>query len=94
MIDRVCVGRCFSYANYEPSTAQFRIRVRSVNPIVTANYGDSFELQRGTYVLKERDTPIYKLDLENGKIVIRNLKAGTTCGIAFWKALPDLLPRS
>src|SRR5581483_5127390 len=25
MIDRVCVGRCYSYANYEPSTKQFRV---------------------------------------------------------------------
>src|SRR5581483_5632654 len=24
MIDRACIGHCYSYANYEPSTAQFR----------------------------------------------------------------------
>src|SRR5271157_4610846 len=55
MIDRVCLGRCFSYANYEPSTAQFRVRAARANDIVTADYGDSFKLQTGTYVLKERD---------------------------------------
>ena len=25
-IDRACIGHCYSYANYEPSTAQFRVR--------------------------------------------------------------------
>lgn len=94
MIDRVCVGRCFSYANYEPSTAQFRIRVLGDNPIVAADYGDSYRLQRGTYVLKERDIPLYKLDLENGRMVLRSLKAGVPCGSTFWKALPDLLTKS
>ncbi len=94
MIDRVCLGRCFSYANYEPSTAQFRIRANSANAIVAADYKDSFDLQQGKYVLKERDAPLYKLDLENGTFVIRKLKAGTLCGIAYWKALPDLLPQS
>ena len=33
MIDRACLGRCFSYANYEPSTAQFRIRTRGRKPL-------------------------------------------------------------
>ena len=94
MIDRVCVGRCFSYANYEPSTAQFRIRALGDNPFVAADYGDSYRLQRGTYVLKERDIPLYKLDLEGGRMVLRSLKAGVPCGSTFWKALPDLLAKS
>ena len=29
VIDRACIGHCFSYANYEPATAQFRVRVRA-----------------------------------------------------------------
>ena len=87
MIDRVCVGRCFSYANYEPSTAQFRIRVAGWSPAVVPDYGESFGLQRGTYVLKERDLPLYKLDLDHGRMVVRTCKAGEPCGIAFWKIL-------
>lgn len=94
MIDRVCLGRCFSYANYEPSTAQFRIRVAGSSPIVAVNYGDSFEMQRGTYIPKDRDLPLHKLDLDNGRMVIRDLKAGVPCGSTFWKALPGLLSKS
>jgi len=26
LVDRACVGRCFSYSNYEPSSGQFRVR--------------------------------------------------------------------
>jgi hypothetical protein len=87
MIDRVCIGRCFSYANYEPSTAAFRVRAVGFNPMVTADYGDSFKLQTGTYVLQERDIPLYKLDLEKGRLVVRPLKAGVPSGIVFWKVL-------
>ena len=52
MIDRVCLGRCFSYANYEPSTAQFRIRTVAENPYVTARYEDSWRMQNGSYVVQ------------------------------------------
>lgn len=93
MIDRECVGRCFSYANYEPSTAQFRIRVAGISPLVVNNYGKSFDLQRGTYVPKPHDLPLYQLDLENGRMVVRELKAGAPCGNTFW-SLPGLLSKS
>ena len=32
MIDRICVGHCYSYANYEPSTDQFRISRDGTQP--------------------------------------------------------------
>lgn len=95
MIDRVCVGRCYSFGNYEPSTAQFRVRVVAPNPIVVKTYGDSWDLQTGTYMVKPADEPLYALDLdESGQIVVRALKAGTVCGSTYWKVLPDLLPAS
>ncbi|HWB84064.1 MAG TPA: hypothetical protein VG675_07990 [Bryobacteraceae bacterium] len=95
MIDRACVGRCFSYANYEPSTAQFRIRAVKPNRLVVSRYADSWALQMGTYILKNRDVPIYKIDLDDsGRMVIRPLKAGTLCGSTFLQILPDLRPNS
>jgi hypothetical protein len=91
MIDRVCIGRCYSYANYEASTAQFRIRAEPGNPFVAATYEDSWALQKGTYVVKQRDLPLYAITLdESGQMAIRNLNAGQTVGSAYWKALPDL----
>lgn len=34
ILDRACIGRCFSYGNYEPSTRQFRVRALPNNSIV------------------------------------------------------------
>jgi hypothetical protein len=91
MIDRVCVGRCYSYANYEASTADFRIRAEAGNPLVAATYDDSWSLQNGTYVVKPRDLPLHLVTLdESGRMVLRSLHAGESTGSAYWKALPDL----
>jgi hypothetical protein len=95
MIDRVCVGRCYSFANYEPSTRQFRVRAIADNPIVVREHSDSWDLQTGSYRVKPADLPIYAVDLDaSGKVVVRSLKAGSLCGGTHWKALPDLVPAS
>jgi len=93
MIDRACLGRCFSYANYEPSTSQFRVRATARNPYVTANYQDSWRMQNGSYVVQEHDLPLLQLILDDeGRMSIRPLKAGMPCGSTSLKALPDLFP--
>jgi hypothetical protein len=63
LIDRACVGRCFSYGNYEPSTAQFRVRAQRENGIVVSRYVDSSQIQSGGYVVEPRDLPLYKIEL-------------------------------
>jgi len=81
VVDRICVGRCFSYANYEPATAQFRVRAYRENPFVVSDYGDSWSIQTGQYVVKPRDLPLYNLDLcEPGspRICIVSSRAGAT----------------
>ncbi|MGA3094818.1 MAG: hypothetical protein ABSF25_00055 [Bryobacteraceae bacterium] len=95
MIDRVCIGRCYSFGNYEPSTAQFRVRAVATNPMVVRSYAESWDLQTGAYMVKPADEPLYAVDLdESGRIVVRLLKAGTVCGSTYWKILPDLIPAS
>ena len=63
VIDRVCVDRCFSYANYEPSVGQFRVRAERENGIVAPDFHDSWAMQAGGYVVKARDLPLYRIDL-------------------------------
>jgi len=93
MIDRACIRHCYSYANYEPSTAQFRIRAEAQNPYVVYSYEQSWELQVGAYVVRESDLPLYQVDLdENGKMVLRELKAGEPCGSTEWDPLSETLP--
>jgi hypothetical protein len=88
MIDRVCVGRCYSYANYEPSTAQFRIRVVAESPIVISTYEDSWALQAGIYRVKERDLPLYEINIDqNGRMVTLSLSAGGPSSMTQWNPL-------
>jgi len=91
MIDRACLRRCYSYANYEPSTGQFRIRTVARNPYITASYDDSWHIQDGSYVVKEDDLPLLQLFLDdNGRMGIRNVQAGIKCGSTSFAALPSL----
>jgi hypothetical protein len=39
LLDHACIGRCFSYGNYEPSTGDFRIRANPGNTFVVWSGG-------------------------------------------------------
>jgi hypothetical protein len=94
IIDRVCLGRCYSYGNYEPSTRQFRIHGVAPNPIVTVDYGDSFQMQIGGYVVKERDVPLYAVDISpDGGMRLVSLPAGYRTGVTLWDILADAPPQ-
>ena len=88
MLDRVCLGRCYSYGNYEPSSAQFRVRVTAPNPIVVPADADASNLQNGSYLVKQRDLPLYQVTLDpSGDVALRPLQAGLRTGIVFWTGL-------
>lgn len=65
VVERACIGRCFSYSNYEPASGQFRLRVRPGSPIVTASSDDAESMASGDYDVKPSDPPligIYQCD--------------------------------
>lgn len=84
IVDRACIGRCFSYANYEPSSGQFRIRVRQGSPVVTASSDDSEDMQGGAYEVQEEDLPlklVYQCDPHYlTKLCLRDLAEGEKTG--------------
>jgi hypothetical protein len=80
MLDRVCIRHCFSYANYEPSSAAFRVRVTGENPIVVAEDRASNALQEGRYVVKPGDLPLYQIYLRGRYLDMRPLAAGEVTG--------------
>jgi len=81
-IDRVCVGRCFSYANYEPSTGQFRVRVAGPNPFVVTRHRDAMALQLGNYEVRESDLPLFTIESDpKGLLRLRELHPGTRSGV-------------
>jgi hypothetical protein len=62
ILDRACIGRCFDYANYEPSTAQFRIRATQPNAyVLSAPIAAQWEA--GLYTLSPHDPPLYQIHL-------------------------------
>ena len=84
MVDRACIGRCFSYGNYEPSSKQFRVRVRPGSPVVTASVEDSEAMGAGEYEVQEEDLPVaqvYQCDGSNlTRLCMRQLSAGELNG--------------
>jgi hypothetical protein len=80
IVDRACIGRCFSYANYEPSSDAFRVRVRPGSPVVTDDQGASDDMEQGVYIVRQEDLPmmqIYQCDSHDlTKLCIRPLAAG------------------
>ena len=92
IVDRACLGHCYSYANYEPSTAQFRVRAMKENPYVAYTYQDSWLMQVGAYVVKPSDLPLYQVDLDvRGQMVLKSLPAGIRSGATTFKVLGDAL---
>jgi hypothetical protein len=92
MIDRECIGRCYSYANYEPSTWQFRVRAMAPNPYVASDYRDSFMMQSGQYIVRPSDLPLYQVTMDNGgNVQLASLSAGVPSGLKMCRVLPKLL---
>jgi hypothetical protein len=85
LIDRSCIGHCFHYSNYEPSTLKFRVRVDlDGSPLVAATVDDSEALQFGNYQVQEEDLPLKEIyqceDSDLTKLCIRDLVAGELNG--------------
>jgi hypothetical protein len=84
IVDRACVGRCFSYENYEPSSGEFRVRVRTGSPIAADDPDASEAMQAGEYVVQAGDLPmmhIYQCDERDlTKLCMRALAAGEPNG--------------
>jgi hypothetical protein len=79
ILDRECIGRCFSYGNYEPSTEVFRVRASPGNPYVLSRYEDAISMEEGDYTVQPEDLPvsqIYQCSLSGTKLCIHSLEAG------------------
>jgi hypothetical protein len=59
MLERSCIGHCYAYANFEPSTGHFRVRAIAPNPYVIPDNSMVAELNSGKHVLREFEEPLY-----------------------------------
>lgn len=78
IVDRACIAYCFSYGNYEPGTAMFRVRAMPGNPYVLSNYELAVEMEEGDYTVLTEDLPVYQVyqcDRSGTKLCIHSLEA-------------------
>jgi len=61
IVDMACIGRCYSYGNYEPGSGVFRVRARPDNRIVMSNYDDAVAMENGYYTVQAEDLPAYQI---------------------------------
>jgi hypothetical protein len=59
LLSRACLGHCFDYVNYEPSTGQFRIHAVPGNAVVLATWPDVDHMNTGEYLIKLDELPLY-----------------------------------
>jgi hypothetical protein len=83
-VDRACIGHCFNYANYEPASGEFRVRVRPGSRVATASSDDSEEMESGEHEMQDEELPlkeIYQCDAGDlTKLCIRDLVSGEKNG--------------
>jgi hypothetical protein len=93
-VDRACIGRCISYNNYEPYTAQFRIRAVEDTPFVIRSAEEHKALADGGYVVIDRDLPLYQIqicDAATGSLCANPMKLGDVTRSYRISLLPSLL---
>jgi hypothetical protein len=61
LLDRACIGYCFSYGNYEPGSQMFRVRANPGNPYVLSDYSLVVEMEDGYYTVQAADLPVYQV---------------------------------
>jgi hypothetical protein len=78
IVDRACIGHCFSYGNYEPASNAFRVRAVPGNPYNMTDYELTSSMEEGTYTVLDEDLPayqVYQCSPDWTKLCIRPLEA-------------------
>jgi hypothetical protein len=68
VVDQACVGRCISFANYEPSTNVFRVRAAPGNEVVLSSASELYAAESGHFRVPERPTIHVFRFQENGRL--------------------------
>lgn len=78
IVDRECIGHCFSYGNYEPASTLFRIHALPGNKYAMTDFEDVASMEAGDYQVQPEDLPayqIYQCSEDWTKLCIRPLAA-------------------
>jgi hypothetical protein len=93
MIDRACLGRCYSYGNYEPQSWAFRVRAREPNRFAITDVETMVRMRTGQYVVQAREAPLYELYAcrEGREVCVRRLEAGDRTSSTCLEAMPRMV---
>jgi hypothetical protein len=84
IVDRECMGHCFSYGNYEPASGVFRIRALPENKYAMSDFEDVASMEGGEYKILPEDLPAYQIyqcsEDDWTELCIRPLAAGELNG--------------
>jgi hypothetical protein len=61
LLDRACIGHCFSYGNFEPASGQFRLRSQPGNRFVVANIGQSYAYEYEEFLYRPEDVAEFRV---------------------------------
>jgi hypothetical protein len=82
--DRIMIGRCFAYANYEPVSGQFRVRASPGSGMVADSAADTRKMEHGNYRVRPEDLPMFEIcqcdASDRTKLCLHELKAGERNG--------------
>ena len=79
IVDRECIGHCFSFGNYEPASTLFRVQSLPGNKYAMTDFEDVASMEAGDYQVQSEDLPayqIYQCSKDWTKLCIRPLAAG------------------
>lgn len=79
MLDRACIGHCFSYGNYEPTTGMFRVHALPGNAYNMTGGDSTADMEDGSYEVQAEDLPafqVYQCSPAGTDLCIRPLEEG------------------
>lgn len=86
ILDRACIGHCFSYGNYEPAALAFRVRASEGNRVVASSADVVQEIEDGIHIVTPAEAPLYSIcpsTKPNELFQLRLLHAGDkTCSVS------------
>ncbi len=82
-VARACIGVCYDYTDYEPSSMQFRLQANDENRVVQVDQDALDAMLDGSYVVQPRDLPlfeVYQCGANVTDLCIAALRAGQKTG--------------
>ncbi len=88
-----CLGHCFDYGNYEPSSGAFRVRAYGPNGIVASARSVVEEIENGEHIVSPGEAPLYSVCPQEGpvtRLILRKLAAGEKACLVSIPITPQL----